>query len=75
MRKQKQLHRVKVLNTGPETLICCLKINFLWMPVALFVEEWPVNKPSKLQDKGAVNFIVNRTNTSNNTMKLVSIAL
>ena len=59
MRKQKQLHRLKFLSTGRETLICCLKINFLWMPVALFLGEWPVNKPSKLQDKGAVNFIVN----------------
>ena len=59
MPKQKQLHRLKVLNTGRETLICYLKINFLWMPVALFVGEWPVNKPRKLQDKGEVNFIFN----------------
>ena len=66
---------LKLLNTGCDALISCLKINFLGMPVVLFVGEWPVNKPSKLQDKGAVNFIVNRTNTSNNTMKLVSSAL
>ena len=59
MRKQKQLHWLKALNTGRETLISCLKINFSGMSIALFVEEWPVNKPSKLQDKGAVNFTVN----------------
>ena len=28
MGKQKQLHWLKVLNTGRETLICYLKINF-----------------------------------------------
>ena len=59
MPKQKQLQRLKALNTGRETLISCLKINFSGMSIALFVEEWPVNKRSKLQDKGAVNFTVN----------------